>query len=83
MNDFLRRVRRLQKQLSVKESLITLIYDDGTERRVCCMDAVSEILKDHSIVDIKCDDDEGCSFLSALLAAEQECGGNFDDLNES
>ena len=82
MNDFLRRVRRLQKQLSVKESLITLIYDDGTERRVCCMDAVSEILKDHSIVDIKCDDVTAQYFFSALLESEQGCGGSFDDLIE-
>lgn len=82
MNGFLRRVRRLQEQLSVKHPSVTLIYSDGTERLVGTLEAVSEIAKDHSIIDIKCDGETSQSFFSALLEAEQEYGDNFDDLGE-
>lgn len=83
MNSFLRRVRRLQEQLSAKKvHSVTLIYSDGTERLVGTLEAVSEIAKDHNIVDIKCDGETGQSFFSALLEAEQEYGDNFDDLEE-
>lgn len=82
MNDFIRRIRRLQKQLGTKAPSVTLVYEDGTEVLVGGSEALGEILKDHSIVDIRCANETGQSFFSALLEAEQECRGNFDDLNE-
>ncbi len=81
MNGFLRRVRLLQERLSKKNPSVTLIYDDGTERLVGSLEAVSEIIKDHSIVDIRCTG-EGQSFFSALLESEQEYGESLDDLDE-
>lgn len=82
MNSFLRRVRRLQERLSVKAPSVTLIYADGTERLVGSLEAVSKIVNDHSIVDIKCDGETSQSLFSVLLEAEQEYGDNFDDLEE-
>lgn len=82
MNDFLRRIRRLQKQLEVKTASVTVIYNDGTARLVGCLDAFNEVLRDQRIVDIKCADETAQSFFSALLEAEQEYGGCFDDLDE-
>lgn len=82
MNDFLRRIRRLQKQLEVKTASVMVIYNDGAARFVSCLDAFNEVLKDQSIVDIKCTDETAQSFFSALLEAEQKCGGNFEDLIE-
>ena len=83
MNGFLRRVRRLQKLVrAYTPSYVTLIYNDGTERCVRGLEVVCEIMKDHNIVDIKCEDETGQSLFSALLEAEQEYGDNFDDLVE-
>lgn len=82
MNDFIRRIRRLQKQLGIQRSSVSLIYGDGTERPVGCLEAFSEILKDSSIVNIKCTNETAQSFFSTLLEAEQEFGGCFDDLDE-
>lgn len=82
MNGFLRRVRRLQERLSVEMPSVTLIYSDGSERLVGSLEAISEIVKDHNIVDIKCNAETSSSLFSILLEAEQEYGNNFDDLEE-
>ena len=82
MNDFVRRIRRLQKQLSVKVSTVTLIYNNGAERSVPCLEAVCEVLRDHSVVDIRCTGETDQSFFASMLEAEQLYGGNFDDLEE-
>lgn len=82
MNDFVRRIRRLQKQLSVKMPHVTVVYNDGIERPMACLDAVCEVLKDLRIVGIKCTGETDGAFFAALLESEQLCGGNFDDLEE-
>ena len=46
------------------------------------LEAVEEIVADHNIVDVKCHDETGQSLFSAMLQAEQECGGCFEDLDE-
>ena len=82
MNEFRRRVKRLEELLKVRKPSVTLVYKDGREEIVRCLEAVSAIKNDHSIVGIKCDDMTGQSLLSVMLEAEQEYGDNFDDLEE-
>ena len=82
MNEFRRRVKRLEKLLKVRKPSVTLVYKDGREEPVRCLEAVSAIADDHRIVDIKCADSTGQSLFSVLLEAEQEYGDNFDDLEE-
>lgn len=82
MNDFLRRVRRLQERCHNKKTLVTLHYNDGTQMTVGSLEAVEKIANDHNIVEVKCHDETGQSLFSAMLQAEQECGGCFEDLDE-
>lgn len=82
MNEFRRRVKRLEELLKVRKPSVTLVYNDGRERLVGSLEAVSAIVNDHSIVDIKCDGETGRSLFSVMLEAEQEYGNNFDDLEE-
>lgn len=82
MSEFLRRVRRLQERLKINTPSITLIYADGTERLVRCLEAIVEIEKDPTIVDIRCAGEPSQSLFSVLLEAAQEYGDDFDDLEE-
>ena len=82
MNAFIRRIRHLQSQLSVKAFPVTLIYDNGTEKIMRCLDAVAELLRDRSIVDIRCAGDTEKTFFASLLKAEQLYGSDFEDLEE-
>lgn len=82
MNDFLRRVRRLQERCYNKKTLVTLHYNDGTQETVDSLEAVEKIANDHNIVEVKCHDETGQSLFSAMLQAEQESGGSFDNIEE-
>ena len=80
--DQLKRRIRLLRERKAGKVYVTLLYDDGTEKTVGGLEAVEEIITDHSIVDVKCHDEAGQSLFSALFQAELESGDNFDSIDE-
>ena len=69
MNDFLRRVRRLQDRLSTrKHRLVILTYADGSKREMDWMSAFMEISGGGAaVVAVKYPDPTGESLLAAML----------------
>ena len=76
-----RRIKLLQGRRGGKVN-VTLLYKNGKEVTVGGLEAVEKIINDHTIVDIKCQDGSEQSLLCAMLQAEQECGGSFDNIEE-
>ena len=67
MSDFLRRIRRLRKQIEADEpSMVTLIYSDGTERTMDGLEAFREICTNKAVVEARCQDEQDQSFFDAL-----------------
>lgn len=67
MNDFLRRIRRLRKQIEAGEpSMVTLIYSDGSERTMDGMEAFMEMCTNKDVVKARCRDEQEQSFFDAL-----------------
>lgn len=67
MNDFLRRIRRLRKQIQADElPMVTLIYSDGTERAMDGMEAFREICTNKAVVKARCQNEQDQSFFEAL-----------------
>ena len=76
-----RRIRLLQERKAGKVN-VTLHYNDGTQETVGSLEAVEKIANDHNIVEVKCHDETGQSLFSAMLQAEQDCVGSFDNIDE-
>lgn len=69
MNDFLRRIRRLEKQIQFKEQpMAVLTYGGGTVREMGWMDAFLEIGGGADVIAVQYSEDEtGESLLVAML----------------
>ena len=87
MSEFLRRVKRLKKVITARRepsNMVTLIYDDDSERTMDGMDAFFEVMT-ANVVDVRYHSDEFADgFFEALIAGEHDLRAlwaNGDDSN--
>lgn len=83
MNAFLRRVRRLQGQLT-RDKLppAVLTYGDGSIREMDWMDAFKEIGGGADVVAVQYPDETGESLLAAMLPGIENGANLWDDYPE-
>ncbi len=71
------RIERVKAALTGRQSSMTLVYADGSRRSVGVLEAVEEVSKGRSVVDVLSEDDTTRSLLLAVLGP-----WDFSDLEE-
>lgn len=77
MKNLLNRIERVKAALTGRQSSMTLVYADGSQRSVGVLEAVEEVSKGRSVVDVLSEDDTTRSLLLAVLGP-----WDFSDLEE-
>ena len=79
MNDFMKRVQRLKKKLSISGPvMVTLVYMDGKERTMDDDAAFAEFFARDDIQDVRCANEGLLSLLVALLPGF-DCASEWED----